>query len=506
METTKIDLEHLRKCDSKWLDMYEKVKSVREATVPIALKKNSNMNTWLCRQRKYLNNNTRLCQLQRELIEGITVGGRDSDFVRDEKQLSKLKVEWDALRGKDKTVARLPGSLQTWISRQKKKYRNNKMRNVKIINTFDELGIARWGGMDYNTRQPARVVSTPPEDGEMQSLYTSILEFRRTYGDTDVPAQCSRNPEGDSDLQKRIVSLRKKTIGKVWEDRLTNIKFQWKCKRGPKKKLRRLNKEEQGGIVMDEIKNRLTDFDKDRLEFLYYNKDESKEESGGGGSKNTKKKKRVIHEEKIDKKVVIVMDDSDDNDDTGVEWKGMEDRSVVGLVLRKNFRRLRYNANDKATEKWLDDSVINGFLKLAKERDKEKNSEKCVFLHSSFATKLFDIVKTGSPDGYDYNSVAVLQRYQRRFKDENIFQHEMAFIPVNVSDQHWVLLVIFIQEKKIKLYDSLNYGGLDTMVASTFRYLKEEHRRLYGNNMITEGWTLEAANKEEDPQQSNGKW
>ena len=96
---------------------------------------------------------------------------------------------------------------------------------------------------------------------------------------------------------------------------------------------------------------------------------------------------------------------------------------------------------------WLNCDLINTYLHMLKE-----TRPQCVFFATYFAQKLIEMGK------YKYTNVSsfTLRRHARQaLPDINIFDKEKLFYPINVGQSHWVLTVIYPQEKKIDYYDSI---------------------------------------------------
>ena len=54
---------------------------------------------------------------------------------------------------------------------------------------------------------------------------------------------------------------------------------------------------------------------------------------------------------------------------------------------------------------------------------------------------------------YGYANV---RRWSRKF---DVFEKEKIFIPVNISNSHWTMIVVFVQKREIHYYDSMNNSG-----------------------------------------------
>ena len=56
----------------------------------------------------------------------------------------------------------------------------------------------------------------------------------------------------------------------------------------------------------------------------------------------------------------------------------------------------------------------------------------------------------------------------------DIFKLDKIFFPVNQGNQHWNLIIAFMQEKRIQYYDSMGGLGIDDM-NFLLNYFKDEH-------------------------------
>lgn len=94
---------------------------------------------------------------------------------------------------------------------------------------------------------------------------------------------------------------------------------------------------------------------------------------------------------------------------------------------------------------WLNDVIINSYFLLLQQRDTLNNAyTKRYYMFNTFLyAKLYADNHT-----YDYSCV------NKWTKKLNIFELAKVFIPVNLNNSHWVLIVVHIPEKKISYYDS----------------------------------------------------
>jgi Ulp1 family protease len=97
---------------------------------------------------------------------------------------------------------------------------------------------------------------------------------------------------------------------------------------------------------------------------------------------------------------------------------------------------------------------------------------------------------------YNYGNV---KRWSKKF---DVFALDRVFMPVNLSNTHWTLLVAYIQRKEIHYYDSMSGSGERHMKA-VLRWLTDEAREKKQMTLDPAEWKL--VDREKDvPQQQNG--
>jgi Ulp1 family protease len=72
-------------------------------------------------------------------------------------------------------------------------------------------------------------------------------------------------------------------------------------------------------------------------------------------------------------------------------------------------------------------------------------------------------------------------RWEKKAPGNNIFNLKNIYIPININHQHWACIVVYMEEKQIQYYDSLNgVGKGHPYLEGTLGYLydldeKKEH-------------------------------
>ena len=68
--------------------------------------------------------------------------------------------------------------------------------------------------------------------------------------------------------------------------------------------------------------------------------------------------------------------------------------------------------------------------------------------------------------------------------DGDIFRLDKLLIPINIESLHWFLAVVFMQEKKVVIYDSLPVeDGREDYLTDILQYLKDEHKHKHKHGL-----------------------
>lgn len=136
----------------------------------------------------------------------------------------------------------------------------------------------------------------------------------------------------------------------------------------------------------------------------------------------------------------------------------------------------------KAT--WLNDEVINFYMSMLQERNTKYH-----YFNSFFLVKL---VENGK---YCYNNV---KRWTKKF---NILEKEKIFIPVNLGNTHWTMMVIHMTAKQISYYDSMSGSGRRHMNA-VLQWIKDDVQDKLKQSLDMSDWKI--IDESKVPQQRNG--
>ena len=118
-----------------------------------------------------------------------------------------------------------------------------------------------------------------------------------------------------------------------------------------------------------------------------------------------------------------------------------------------------------------------------------------VFMNSFFIDKLLVTDKV-----YTYKNV---QRWTDR-TNVDVFAKNKIFFPINISNTHWTLAVIYMLRKEIRYYDSYFVGGMEYLNALK-RWLGDEWLDKKHTAFDSSGWTLIPCTRSLCSLQGNGK-
>ena len=119
---------------------------------------------------------------------------------------------------------------------------------------------------------------------------------------------------------------------------------------------------------------------------------------------------------------------------------------------------------------WLNDELINfriDQLREATELDlfrQAPDASPFHFFSSFFYTKLMKQTEQGVDKSYDYARVSRWTRDALR----PLFANRLAFVPVNVGQQHWILVVIDFELHTITLYDPFDVSSHARSILKVF--------------------------------------
>jgi sentrin-specific protease 1 len=128
-------------------------------------------------------------------------------------------------------------------------------------------------------------------------------------------------------------------------------------------------------------------------------------------------------------------------------------------IHRNDFARLKKNV-------WLNDEVINFFMMMLQERNfyKQTTGRKSLYLNTFYMKTMFNF----KDQVFDYAPV------KRWCKKLDAFQQDMIFFPVHHNGDHWLLCVVYCQQKMIVCYDSMPSPGKVAYCSAILEWLHQE--------------------------------
>ena len=171
-------------------------------------------------------------------------------------------------------------------------------------------------------------------------------------------------------------------------------------------------------------------------------------------------------------------------------------RTEQVLIEKFNIPMTRAKISCLRPETWLNDEVINYCMSMLEERDinlsaKYPSRKKSHYFNSFFVEKLLG-------PGHRKYAYKDVERWTSRF---DIFELDKIFIPINISQTHWTLAVVFMQLKEIHYYDSMNGEGRKYKQA-ILKWLIDEASSKKSFTLDARAWKLKSM--KDCPQQQNG--
>lgn len=140
-------------------------------------------------------------------------------------------------------------------------------------------------------------------------------------------------------------------------------------------------------------------------------------------------------------------------------------QSGAAVLVQQDYDSLKSNS-------WLNDSVVSAYFQLLASRDDlfhanemqqcgQQSSRKYAFVSNGM--HLLKLIREDP-------SMQNLPRYLRWLRRNRCSEADWIYVPVNISNTHWVLLLVDILQHSISLYDPFKYPARD--VTSSVRLFK----------------------------------
>ena len=147
---------------------------------------------------------------------------------------------------------------------------------------------------------------------------------------------------------------------------------------------------------------------------------------------------------------------------------------------------------------WLNDEVINFYLRMIKDRqvrDAEASGRlpKVWVWTTMFYKKLYS-VESGSYVGkYDYEGVKrwtlPARLIARKLPAESVFDMDKIIVPLH-QEVHWTVCVIDLRAKRLTFYDSMHHSDVLNALTNLRRWLSDEHQAKKGEPLDLSDWEM----------------
>jgi hypothetical protein len=157
---------------------------------------------------------------------------------------------------------------------------------------------------------------------------------------------------------------------------------------------------------------------------------------------------------------------------------------------------------------WINDDICTYMLKLLLEREEvmcigNPTKKRSFWFEPFFFTKL-TTDGDGTANG-GYNFTGVDKWSEKIVPDGDIFSLDKLFVPINQTKSHWLVVVVFFEQKRIQVFDSLfeENGVEESQVV--FKYIQHQHWLKHGIELPQKKEWVIITNSKGKPRQENGE-
>ena len=152
------------------------------------------------------------------------------------------------------------------------------------------------------------------------------------------------------------------------------------------------------------------------------------------------------------------------------------------LIFKLSLERLMQ------PNEYIDDDIVDGYMALLDKRQIEYSQvtkDKCLFFTTMWVPKYFNLSNQYAEAKMENIMFENVANWYDHMGD--IFGYEKLFFPINIRNNHWALVVVYMQERVVQYYDSKLYDG-ELYVNAVLRYLelkwyKKDRDNISFNNM-----------------------
>lgn len=113
-----------------------------------------------------------------------------------------------------------------------------------------------------------------------------------------------------------------------------------------------------------------------------------------------------------------------------------------------NYSLTRSSFDKLQPGKWLNDEIINAYIKLINARSAQRGLKNAYVLNTFFFTLIEQMLERGD---YQYSK---LQRTLKRL-NVKLDEYSLTVIPINVKNNHWLCAGIDLRSRTVYIIDSL---------------------------------------------------
>lgn len=177
--------------------------------------------------------------------------------------------------------------------------------------------------------------------------------------------------------------------------------------------------------------------------------------------------------------------------DDALDWRKARRAPHEVLVLVRDQPITRKTMSRMRAGEWLNDELINGYLGLLGQCCATPDMKRAgVHVMSTYF-----YAKLAGASGYNYEGV------RRWTKNVELRKCLLVLIPVNVGNEHWILVVIDVRRRRFDVWDSFRTRHA-ACVRIIRRYVADEWLHKYGEKLDIDAWPCEY--RKDAPLQHNG--
>ena len=166
-------------------------------------------------------------------------------------------------------------------------------------------------------------------------------------------------------------------------------------------------------------------------------------------------------------------------------WRQRDGAAVLSHLADVHVRLRGSDLCRLQGTRWLNDEVVNAYGALL---------NRCYRRHGIYCFNSFFYTRLTRP-AYAH---AAVQRWTRRAQ-VCLPRESLLLLPINLRQYHWVLGVVDVRRRQLRLYDAVQRGDYAQVLPTLWRWVADEarlHRHASGDAMAQSPWSLVVAGEE----------